>query len=160
MSNHCLSITEVIFQLGSFKKTSLKKPVKKSPVSKFFFSYPWSSWKWPSLFCSRLHSFFIIFPDSLEKSLSLLLWKQNMEAPSNTEYTAANCGCSCWTWQSEVQKAEKPAKAAKNSLCLKNEYTVFPQALALFQQHSLFQHYWLFIVRLHNRLTQLSLVCI
>ena len=67
--------------------------------------------------------------DSLEWSLSLLLWKQNMIASHNRQYTVANCGWSCWTWQSEVQKAPKPATTAKR-VCT-------PEKLAhrLFFQH-------------------------
>lgn len=105
-------------------------------------------------------SIFHLSLGSLEWSLSPLLWKHTVIASCNRHYTVANCGWSCWTWQSEVQEALKPATAAK-IVCTPEKWIrcVFSSALALFQQRSLCLHCWLFIVWLHNHLTQYSLVC-
>ena len=58
-------------------------------------------------------SIFHLSLGSLEWSLSPPLWKHAVIASCNRQHTVANCGWSCWTWQSEVQEALKPATAAK-----------------------------------------------
>ncbi len=107
-----------------FKENVSKNKGCSETVSKFHPSHQ-SNWQWPWLCCLPAFIFHFSF-DSLEWSLSLLLWKQNMIVSCNIQWQ---------TVAGVVELDKRGAKASKTCNSCKNSLYPWKWIHCVFLQH-------------------------